>query len=140
MISAYILIDMKPGNFDNAINSMRKIENITKISVVAGEYDIVVRAQVTNLDRLLKVTNKIQLIDGVEYEVKVLRYQESVKSLGDNKMQRVRSYANGEVETSVIDIRSNQVLESSTMKRTLSDAELKAIESSPYKKKIFITG
>jgi DNA-binding Lrp family transcriptional regulator len=66
MISAYILIDMKPGNFDKAINSMRKIENITKISVVAGEYDIVVRVQVTNLDRLLKVTNKIQMIDGVK--------------------------------------------------------------------------
>ncbi len=66
MISAYILIDMKPGNFDKAINSMRKIENITKISVVAGEYDIVARVQVTNLDRLLKVTNKIQMINGVK--------------------------------------------------------------------------
>ena len=66
MISAYILIDMKPGNFDKAINSMRKIENITKISVVAGEFDIVARVQVTNLDRLLKVTNKIQMIDGVK--------------------------------------------------------------------------
>ena len=66
MISAYILIDMKPGNFDKAINLMRKIENITKISVVAGEYDIVARVQVTNLDRLLKVTNKIQMIDGVK--------------------------------------------------------------------------
>ena len=57
---------MKPGNFDKAINSMRKIENITKISVVAGEYDIVVRVQVTNLDRLLKVTNKLQMIEGVK--------------------------------------------------------------------------
>jgi DNA-binding Lrp family transcriptional regulator len=57
---------MKPGNFDKAINTMRKIENITKISVVAGEYDIVVRVQVTNLDKLLKVTNKIQMIDGVK--------------------------------------------------------------------------
>ena len=66
MISAYILIDMKPGNFNNAIKSMRKIENISKISVVAGEYDIVVRVQVTNLDRLLKVTNKLQMIDGVK--------------------------------------------------------------------------
>ena len=66
MISAYILIDMKPGNFDKAINSMRKIENILKISVVAGEYDIVVRVQETKLDRLLKVTNKLQMIDGVK--------------------------------------------------------------------------
>jgi DNA-binding Lrp family transcriptional regulator len=66
MISAYILIDMKPGNFDKAIESMRKIENITKISVVAGEYDIVIRVQVSSLDKLLKVTNKLQMIDGVK--------------------------------------------------------------------------
>jgi DNA-binding Lrp family transcriptional regulator len=66
MISAYILIDMKPGNFDKAIKSMRKIENITKISVVAGEYDIVVRVQIKSLDKLLKVTNKLQMIDGVK--------------------------------------------------------------------------
>ena len=57
---------MKPGNFDKAINLMRKIENITKISVVAGEYDIVIRVQVSSLDKLLKVTNKLQMIDGVK--------------------------------------------------------------------------
>ena len=66
MISAYILINMKPGNFDKAIEAMRKIENIIKISVVAGEFDIVTRVQVKSLDKLLKVTNKIQMIDGVK--------------------------------------------------------------------------
>jgi len=65
MINAYILINMKPGDTDKAISEMRKINDIAKISVVAGEYDIVVRAQVKSLDRLLKVTDKIQMIDGV---------------------------------------------------------------------------
>ena len=65
MINAYILINMKPGNSDKAIAAMRKIDDVAKISVVAGEYDIVVRAQVKSLDRLLKVTDKIQMIDGV---------------------------------------------------------------------------
>ena len=65
MINAYILINMKPGNNDKAIKEMRKIEDVAKISVVAGEYDIVVRAQVKSLDGLLKVTDKIQMIDGV---------------------------------------------------------------------------
>jgi len=65
MINAYILIDMKPGNSDKAISEMRKISDIAKISVVAGEYDIVVRAQVKSLDKLLKVTDKIQMIKGV---------------------------------------------------------------------------
>ena len=65
MINAYILINMKPGDTTNAIKEMRKIQDIAKISVVAGEYDIVVRTQVKSLDNLLKVTDKIQMIKGV---------------------------------------------------------------------------
>ncbi|MCJ7570500.1 MAG: Lrp/AsnC ligand binding domain-containing protein [Candidatus Thermoplasmatota archaeon] len=65
MINAYILLNMKPGNNDKAIEEMRKIEDIAKISIVAGEYDIVVRAQVKSLGRLLKVTDNIQMINGV---------------------------------------------------------------------------
>lgn len=66
MINAYILTVMRTGNSDKAIEEMRKIENVEKISVVAGEYDIVVRVHVKSLDKLLKVTNEIQMIDGVK--------------------------------------------------------------------------
>ena len=66
MVNAYILITMRPGNSDRAIKEMRKIENVEKISVIAGEYDIVVRVHVKSLDQLLKVTNKLQMIDGVK--------------------------------------------------------------------------
>jgi len=66
MINAYILLNMKPGDTDKPIAEMRKLKNVEKISVVAGEYDIVVRVKVSSLDILLKVTNKIQMIDGVE--------------------------------------------------------------------------
>ncbi|PNX47823.1 MAG: hypothetical protein BV459_03635 [Thermoplasmata archaeon M11B2D] len=65
MISAYILISLQPGKTDKAIKEMRKIDNVTKISIIAGEYDIVVRAQVKNLEELLDVTDRIQMIDGV---------------------------------------------------------------------------
>jgi len=57
---------MRPGNSSNNIKEMRKIENVEKISVVAGEYDIVVRVHVENLEELLEVTNKIQMVDGVK--------------------------------------------------------------------------
>ncbi len=66
MINAYILITMRPGDSKKAIEEMRTISNIAKISIVAGEYDIVVRAQVKSLDQLLTVTDKIQMINGVE--------------------------------------------------------------------------
>ena len=66
MINAYILTIIRPGNTKKAIDEMRKIENVEKISVVAGEYDIVVRVHVKNLEKLLKVTDKIQMIEGVK--------------------------------------------------------------------------
>ena len=66
MINAYILISMRPGGSEKAITAMRKIDKIAKISVVAGDYDIVARVQVETLEDLLKVTDKIQLIHGVK--------------------------------------------------------------------------
>ena len=65
MISAYILVNIKPGNTEKIIADMRKITSIEKISVVAGEFDIVIRVNVKSLDRLLKVTDKLQMIEGV---------------------------------------------------------------------------
>ena len=56
---------MKTGNSDNALKEMRKLENVEKISIVAGEYDIVVRVRVDTLEQLLEVTNDIQMIEGV---------------------------------------------------------------------------
>jgi len=66
MINAYILLTMRPGNSNNTIKEMRKIENVEKISVVAGEYDIVVRVHVKDLEKLLEVTNEIKMVDGVK--------------------------------------------------------------------------
>ncbi len=66
MINAYILLTMRPGNSNNTIKEMRKIGNVEKISVVAGEYDIVVRVHVKDLEKLLEVTNEIQMVDGVK--------------------------------------------------------------------------
>ena len=66
MINAYILIRMQPGHTEKAITEMRKIDSVEKISVVAGDYDIVVRVRAKSLENLLKVTNKLQMIDGVK--------------------------------------------------------------------------
>jgi DNA-binding Lrp family transcriptional regulator len=65
MIKAYILTEMQPGDYNKAIKEMEKIENIKKISVTAGDYDIIIRAEVSHIKDLLKLTNKIHMIDGV---------------------------------------------------------------------------
>jgi DNA-binding Lrp family transcriptional regulator len=66
MINAYILVKISPGDSERVIEEMRKIEHIEKISVVAGEYDIVIRVQIRDLAKLLSVTDKIQIIKGVK--------------------------------------------------------------------------
>ena len=66
MINAYILVSMRPGKSDKAIAEMRKINHVEKISIVAGEFDIVIRVRVENLEDLLTVTNEIHLIRGVQ--------------------------------------------------------------------------
>jgi DNA-binding Lrp family transcriptional regulator len=66
MINAYILISLETGNSKEVIKEMRTIENIEKISIVAGDYDIVVRVMVETLEDLLHVTDKIHLIQGVK--------------------------------------------------------------------------
>ena len=66
MINAYILISLETGNSKEVIKEMRTIEHIEKISIVAGDYDIVVRVLVETLEELLQVTDKIHLIKGVK--------------------------------------------------------------------------
>ncbi len=65
MINSYVALSLRPGKTEEIIHKIRKVEFVEKISVVTGEYDIIVRVKVENLEDLLKVTNDIQLIDGV---------------------------------------------------------------------------
>jgi len=65
MIKAYILTEMQPGDYNKAIKEMGKIENIKKISITAGDYDIILRVEVNRINDLLKITNKLHMIDGV---------------------------------------------------------------------------
>jgi hypothetical protein len=77
------------------------------------------------------------IIDGVEYEVENIRFVESATEVEPGRLKRVRKYADGTVETSLIDMRSNKTLETHTEKAILSEKERQEIERSPYKKKVF---
>ena len=76
-------------------------------------------------------------LDGISYDVEEVKYTESITPAGKDRLTRVRIFADGMLETSIIDIRSNQVLELKTLTRPLTDEEGVAIGTSPYKKKIF---
>ena len=84
MIKAYILTEMQPGDYNKALKEMEKIENIKKISVTAGDYDIIIRAEVGHIKDLMKLTNKIHMIDGVN-KTKTQVIEKEVANWGSGK-------------------------------------------------------
>lgn len=66
MIHAYILLEMQPGDSEKSTKEMKKIQDVVKVSIVAGKFDIVVKVQVKHLEDLHNVTHKIQLVSGVK--------------------------------------------------------------------------
>ena len=77
------------------------------------------------------------LVDGISYDVEEVKYTEKLTPTSKDLVTRVRIFADGTVESSVINIRCNQVVELKTETRTLTDEEITSIRTSPYKKKIF---
>ncbi len=66
MIGAYILITVELGKTQAVLDGLRKILEVTCVSVTTGIYDIIVRVDVETLDDLYEVTvNKIHKIDGL---------------------------------------------------------------------------
>ena len=66
MIKAYIMILVYVGKLDDVISNLRKIENIESIAVTAGDYDIIVKVCVDNLELLMETTDKIQLVGNIK--------------------------------------------------------------------------
>lgn len=66
MIKAYILLNMNYRSLKKALDKMSSFKQIEKISVIAGQFDVIVRVTIENLEELLELTNKIQMINGVE--------------------------------------------------------------------------
>ena len=65
MILAYILISMKPGKIEDSVNAIRKIRNIENYAVLAGDYDLIVRAKVEDVEDLHDMTNELHEVPGL---------------------------------------------------------------------------
>jgi DNA-binding Lrp family transcriptional regulator len=65
-IQAYIMTNMYPGTYNKALEEIKKITHVEKISIVTGSYDLVVKVNVKNLGQLHKLTNQLHKVNGVE--------------------------------------------------------------------------
>lgn len=65
-VSAYIFFIVDLGKTQEVVNALREIPNIVNVAVVTGEYDIVVKIIVEDLEELFHVTTeKIHMIEGI---------------------------------------------------------------------------
>jgi|APSaa5957512622_1039677.scaffolds.fasta_scaffold55236_3 hypothetical protein len=76
-------------------------------------------------------------INGKTYDIIELRFVETRKILPDGNLEQERIYEDGTVETKIIDIRSNKILETKTTTNQLSESEVATIQESRFKKKVY---
>jgi len=66
VIAAYILIETEAGKAATVAAALRDLPDVPETAVLAGPYDVIVRAQAQNIDEpALLVTSRVQAIDGV---------------------------------------------------------------------------
>ncbi len=56
MIKAYVLITIQLGFTKAVLSEIKKMKNVESISVVTGEWDVVIKVHVENLDELYETT------------------------------------------------------------------------------------
>ncbi|KAA0011532.1 MAG: Lrp/AsnC family transcriptional regulator [Thermoplasmata archaeon] len=69
MIKAYILVRTRVGKLEEVLEKAKEIENVENISVVSGDYDIIIKVKVNDLEDLMKLTDKLHLINGIKQTV-----------------------------------------------------------------------
>lgn len=66
MVHAYILIQTEVGKAASVASAIAALEGVTSAEGVTGPYDVIVRAEATNVDELGKlVVAKVQAVDGI---------------------------------------------------------------------------
>jgi len=65
LLKAYLLIVCEVGLEKDVEEAIRKIENVTSVDVVYGEYDVIATVEVNDIKQLDNVVTQIRRIKGV---------------------------------------------------------------------------
>ncbi|MDO8056173.1 MAG: Lrp/AsnC ligand binding domain-containing protein [Candidatus Hermodarchaeota archaeon] len=66
-VSAFIMIKVFMGHIQKVVDALRELEAATSLTVTTGEFDIIARFDLPNLEALYDLTvNKIGKIQGLE--------------------------------------------------------------------------
>ena len=65
MIKAYVLFKVNSGSEKSVCKRIADLENVLNVSVIYGEYDIIAKVGVQNLDQLNSFLDKVREIPSV---------------------------------------------------------------------------
>ncbi len=66
-VTAYIFCKVEMGRIQQVVDMFRKIEVATSVAVTTGEYDVIVRVKLPDLEALYELTvNQVCKIPGLE--------------------------------------------------------------------------
>lgn len=65
-VAAYVLVNVEMGKVDMVLKEIKKLSGVVSIASTAGEFDLIVRLEVQNLETLHDlVTGKMHKIQGI---------------------------------------------------------------------------
>jgi len=66
-VSAFVMCKVFMGHIDKVVKALRELETATSIAVTTGDYDVIARFDLPNLEALYELTvNQIGKIQGLE--------------------------------------------------------------------------
>ncbi len=66
MVEAYVLMTCETGSIQSIVDEMESFEEVNEVTAVTGDYDVIAKLAVEEVDELLKiVAGKIHGIAGV---------------------------------------------------------------------------
>jgi len=76
MITAYVLMRIKPGMDRNVLHSVKKLTEVKAVETLYGEYDMLLRVEVETLDELdAFIFDIVRTIKGVEGSTTLIAMQ-----------------------------------------------------------------
>ena len=90
MVTAYILIQTEVGKAAQVAKEIAEIKGVQQAEDVTGPYDVIVRAEASNVDDLGKlVVARVQAVDGITRTLRAngIVDTESYRKLGRNQLR-----------------------------------------------------
>jgi hypothetical protein len=68
-INAYVFIQTRCGTIEKVVSETRNIKHVLSTEIISGNYDVVLRVNVHQLEDLHRVSERIKMISGINQAI-----------------------------------------------------------------------